>query len=65
MQLGSGLTTTVKDVVYQGSFKRVTAIPADAPQILLLARLPANAPVQEGAIISLAIDPDQVIILRD
>ncbi|HWA49146.1 MAG TPA: ABC transporter ATP-binding protein [Dongiaceae bacterium] len=65
VQLRSGLTTTVKDVVYQGSFKRVTAIPADAPQIALLARLPANAPVQEGAIISLAIDPDQVIILRD
>jgi hypothetical protein len=30
-----------------------------------LARLPATAPVQEGAIISLSIDPEQVIILRD
>jgi spermidine/putrescine transport system ATP-binding protein len=65
VQLGAGITATVKDVVYQGSFKRVAAIPADAPQIVLLARLPATAPVQEGAIISLSIDPEQVIILRD
>ena len=65
VQLGPGLAATVKDMVYQGSFKRVTAIPADAPQVALLARLPANAPVQEGAIISLSIDPAQVIILRD
>jgi spermidine/putrescine transport system ATP-binding protein len=63
--LGDGIAATVKDVVYQGSFKRVTAIPAHAPQIALLARLPATAPVREGATISLAIDPEQVIILRD
>ncbi len=65
VQLGPGISATVKDVVYQGSFKRVTAIPADAPQVALLARLPATAPVREGAAISLAIDPEQVIILRD
>ncbi len=65
VQLGPGLSATVKDVVYQGSFKRVTAALADAPQVALLARLPATAPVREGAVISLAIDPKQVIVLRD
>jgi spermidine/putrescine transport system ATP-binding protein len=65
VQLGSGLSARVKDVVYQGSFKRVTATLEAAPDIALLARLPAGAAVQEGATISLAIDPKQVIILRN
>ncbi len=65
VQLGPGLSARVTDVVYQGSFKRVTATPEAAPDIALLARLPAGAAVSEGATISLAIDMKQVIILRD
>ncbi len=63
VQLGPGIAATVKDVVYQGSFKRVTALPDAAPDLQLLARLPADAPVREGAAISLRIDPAQVIVL--
>jgi spermidine/putrescine transport system ATP-binding protein len=65
VQLGAGIAATVTDVVYQGSFKRVTAAPEAASDIALLARLPATAPVREGTTVSLAIDPEQVIILRD
>ncbi len=65
VQLGPGIAATVRDVVYQGSFKRVTAIPAQAPGIALLARLPAAAAVTEGATITLRINPDGVILLAD
>jgi spermidine/putrescine transport system ATP-binding protein len=65
VQIGPGIPSTVKDVVYQGSFKRVTAAPACAPDIRLLARLPAGAPVQEGTEILLRFDPGEIIVLSD
>ena len=65
VQLGPGIDVIVKAVVYQGSFKRVTAAPLPAPEIELLARLPADAPVEEGAAISLRLDPARLTILRD
>ena len=65
VQIGPGIAATVKDVVYQGSFKRVAAAPAQAPEVALLARLPAYAAVAEGSAISLQIDPAQVILLAD
>jgi len=63
--LGPGIDAIVKDVVYQGSFKRVTAALVAAPEIALLARLPVNAPVKADARLSLAIDPEHVILLKD
>jgi spermidine/putrescine transport system ATP-binding protein len=63
--LGPGIEVVVKDVVYQGSFKRVTAAPVAAPGITLLARLPVNAPLKADAHLSLAIDPEHVILLKD
>jgi len=55
----------VKDVVYQGSFKRVTAVPTESPDVNLLARLPADAPVKAGTSVSLSVNPDQLIVLKD
>jgi spermidine/putrescine transport system ATP-binding protein len=65
VRVGPAIPATVKDVVYQGSFKRVTATPTAAPDIQLLARLPAGEPVQEGAEISLRVDPGEIIFLKD
>ena len=65
VQIGPGIPAIVKDVVYQGSFKRVTATPVSAPDIRLLARLPAGAAVQEGTEISLRFDPGEIIVLKD
>jgi spermidine/putrescine transport system ATP-binding protein len=53
----------VSDVVFQGSFKRVTAAPERAPQIRLLARLPADAKVQPGDLVEFACDPRNVLVL--
>lgn len=63
VELGGDIQAIVKDVVYQGSFKRVTALLAGSPDVTLLARLAADAPVTVGASISLKIDPDRLIIL--
>jgi len=64
VRLGRGIEAIVKDVVYQGSFKRVTANPCESPDVNLLARLPADSPVQEGASVSLSVDPDKLIVLK-
>jgi spermidine/putrescine transport system ATP-binding protein len=65
VQVGQAIPAIVKDVVYQGSFKRVAATPIQAPDIRLLARLPASTPVREGAEISLRFEPGEIIVLRD
>jgi spermidine/putrescine transport system ATP-binding protein len=65
VQVGPGIPAIVRDVVYQGSFKRVAAAPASAPHIRLLARLPAGAAVREGTEISLRFDPGEIIVLKD
>lgn len=61
---GPGVEAIVTDVVYQGSFKRVTAAPCAHPDLRLLARLPADADVEENSKISLEIDPGHIIPLR-
>ncbi|WP_119275097.1 ABC transporter ATP-binding protein [Taklimakanibacter deserti] len=53
----------VGDVVFQGSFKRVTAAPERAAQIDLLARLPADAAVRAGDVVEFACDPRHVLVL--
>jgi len=65
VHVGPAIPALVTAVVYQGSFKRVTASPIRAPEIRLLARLPAATSVQEGAEISLRFDPAEVVVLRD
>ncbi len=63
--LGGSLAAKVADVVYQGSFKRVVARPASAPEISLLARLPAEAALAVGDDIMLSIDTARIITLKD
>jgi spermidine/putrescine transport system ATP-binding protein len=53
----------VGDVVFQGSFKRVTAVPERAAQVSLLARLPADATVRAGDLVEFACDPRHVLVL--
>ncbi|PZF75764.1 ABC transporter ATP-binding protein [Aestuariivirga litoralis] len=62
VSLGGALAGAVTDVVYQGSFKRVTA---RVNGVDLLARLPAETKVTPGETVSLAIDPAHVIVLKD
>jgi spermidine/putrescine transport system ATP-binding protein len=60
--LGGSLAGEVTDVVYQGSFKRVTA---RVNGIDLLARLPAETKLAPGDQVMLGIDPAHVIVLKD
>jgi spermidine/putrescine transport system ATP-binding protein len=53
----------IGDVVFQGSFKRVTAVPESASDLALLARLPADAPVRTGDIVEFSCDPRHVLVL--
>ena len=53
----------VGDVVFQGSFKRVTASLATDESLTLLARLPADAAVQAGDMVNFACDPKHVLVL--
>ena len=62
VSLGGALHGEVIDVVYQGSFKRVTA---RVNGVDLLARLPADATVSPGQRISLGIDAAHAIVLKD
>ena len=65
MRLGLDISARVSDVVYQGSFKRVTAKPLKAPDIDLLARLPAETQVKPGDEVKFSVDPARVIVLKD
>ncbi len=60
--LGNGISAEVAEVVYQGSFKRVTA---KANGIGILARLNPGISVAAGDKVHLAIDPAHVITLKD
>jgi ABC-type sugar transport system ATPase subunit len=62
LALGGSLAGEVTDVVYQGSFKRVTA---RVNGIDLLARLPAETKLAPGDQVMLGIDPAHVIVLKD
>nr|WP_210346039.1 ABC transporter ATP-binding protein [Aestuariivirga sp. YIM B02566] len=60
LPLGEG---RVSDVVFQGSFKRVTASLVKDESLMLLARLPADAVVQTGDMVHFACDPKHVLVL--
>jgi len=62
VSLGGEIAGEVTDVVYQGSFKRVTA---RANGVELLARLAADTKVVAGERVMLGIDPAHVIVLKD
>ena len=60
-----GIEFVVDDITYQGSYKRVTASPTAAREVSLVARLPAEAKVTVGELISLSVDSSHVALLRE
>ncbi len=54
-----------RDVVFQGSFIRVVATLEAAPEISVLARLPAGTEIAEGDRVGLAVDSSRIIVLRE
>ncbi|MBI2720269.1 MAG: ABC transporter ATP-binding protein [Rhizobiales bacterium] len=59
------IAAVVTDVVYQGSFKRVTLAPAAAPEIAVVARLPAESNFRPGQPILVEFVPAGIVILKD
>ncbi|WP_395687454.1 ABC transporter ATP-binding protein [Aestuariivirga sp.] len=59
--LGGSIPARITDVVFQGSFKRVSA---DVAGVSILARLPAETMVSPGDMVKLAIDTRHMIPLR-
>lgn len=57
-----GVKGTISDVVYQGSFKRVSV---QIDDLTLLARLAADATVKPGDMIALTCDPHRAVLLKD
>ena len=62
VSLGGPIPAVVTDVVYQGSFKRVTA---RTGHVTLLARLPAETAIGAGQEVTLSINAAHAIVLRD
>jgi spermidine/putrescine transport system ATP-binding protein len=62
VSLGGPIPAVVTDVVYQGSFKRVTA---RTGHVTLLARLPAETAIGAGQEVTLSIDAKHAIVLKD
>jgi spermidine/putrescine transport system ATP-binding protein len=65
VRLGTDIAVRVTDVVYQGSFKRVTAKPLKATGVSLLARLPAETQIAPGDEVRLSVDALNAIVLKD
>lgn len=55
----------VGDVVFQGSFKRVLAVSAEAPSLHFIAKLPAAATVQPGDTVAVSCNAGDIILLTD
>jgi spermidine/putrescine transport system ATP-binding protein len=62
VSLGGPIPAVVTDVVYQGSFKRVTA---RTGHVTLLARLPAETAIGAGQEVTLSINAAHAIVLKD
>lgn len=60
----AALPVKVRDVVYQGSFRRVLGALAVAPGTEIIAKLPAAAQIAPGDTIGLTFEPADAIILK-
>lgn len=65
VSVGKGVAAEVTDVVYQGSFKRVTFAVAGGTPVSILGRLPADAAVSPGARVRISANPEKLVLLED
>jgi spermidine/putrescine transport system ATP-binding protein len=62
--LGGTIPATIRDVVYQGSFKRIMAIPAKAPELEVICRVSTDTAIAVGDTVRLHLPPDRIVVLR-
>jgi spermidine/putrescine transport system ATP-binding protein len=63
--LGGDISATVQDVVYQGSFKRIVAIPEALPELRVLARVASETAIAPGDTVGLHFAADKLVVLKD
>jgi spermidine/putrescine transport system ATP-binding protein len=65
IQLSGNIPAHIRDVVYQGSFKRIVASPDTKPELEILCRVPAATVVSVGQSVLLHLSTDKIVILKD
>ncbi len=65
VRLGTGVEANVQDVVYQGSFKRVSFSVSSDKSLTVLGRLPAETPLAEGDAVKISADSERLVLLGD
>lgn len=63
--LNGAIPASVHEIVYQGSFKRVTTVPLSYPDINVLCRVAADVPLVVGQAVGLNFPRDKLIVLKD
>ena len=63
--LGGNIPAIVRDVVYQGSFKRIVAVHATQPDLEMLCKFPADVEIAVGDKVFLTIQQDKLVQLKD
>jgi spermidine/putrescine transport system ATP-binding protein len=53
----------VTDVVFQGSFKRVSAVSIKNPEVTFIAKVRSNQPVSVGDTVELHAEPTDMVLL--
>ena len=64
VSLGGSIPATVRDVVYQGSFKRIVAIPHAHARSRSVVPRSADTAIATGDKIRLHLPPDKLVVLR-
>ena len=63
--LGGNIPAIIRDVIYQGSFKRCVALPIALLDFPILCKFTADRPVAVGEHVSLRIGADKLVLLKD
>jgi spermidine/putrescine transport system ATP-binding protein len=63
--LDGDIAATVREIVYQGSFKRVMAAPEPQKEMTVLLRIAADVPLTVGQKIALHLPADKIMALKD
>ncbi len=63
--LGGNIAAKVRDVIYQGAFKRLIALPVALPDFQVLCKLPSETAIAVGDNVLLHIAAENLVLLKD
>jgi spermidine/putrescine transport system ATP-binding protein len=65
VKLDGSIPATVRDVVYQGSFKRLVVVPIAKSRFEVLCRVPADTVISAGDMVGLHFTANRLVLLKD